>query len=164
MHRQSHLLVLFGSVLLGLGLFGCDNPPPTPDGGGMCVEGTAGCACIDGTMCMAELVCETGLCRGVDSIEIDVTDANARSCEVVVVEEQTEVLGVDFSAGNRGTHVHESPRTAVTFTRETDTAFPAGSVLVRRSESPGASLTLRLARCFDRDGNVLGGEPLRLVN
>ena len=162
MRRMSKRLAVSMLVLAG-GLAGCDSPPATPDGGGMCAPGTAGCACIDGTMCQGGLVCELGLCAGVDTIEIDVTDANARACEVVLVEEATEVLGVDFSAGSLGTHVHESPRTAVTFSRETDTAFAAGSVLVRRTEGASAALRLTRGRCFDRDGNVLAGEPLRLL-
>lgn len=140
----------------------CDAPLVEPDGGA-CTAGREGCACIEGSLCQGGLVCEMGLCRGVDEIEVEVTDANARSCELVLVETETEVLGIDFSTGTIGTHVHESPRTAVTFTRNEDTPFGARSVIVRRTEGVGGSLAVRRARCFDRDGNALAGEPLRLV-
>jgi hypothetical protein len=154
-------LFFAASVSLALAVAGCDGAPATPDAG--CTPGTAGCACLEGSICQGGLVCDLGICQGVDAIEIEVTDVNARSCEVVVEESGgAEVLGVDFTSGTLGTHVHESPRTAVTFTRQTDTAFEAGSVQVRRTEGAG-TLALRRARCFDRDGNVLSGEPLRLV-
>jgi len=155
--------MVFGA-LLAVGASGCgDSNTEPPDAGGMCAPGQAGCACIDGTMCQGGLMCEMGLCRAVDAIEIEVTDVNARACEVVVIEEGAEVLGVDFADGTRGTNVHESPRTAVTFTRETDTAFAPGAVTVRRTDSAGAMLSLQRGRCFDREGNELAGSPLRLV-
>jgi hypothetical protein len=152
------ILLLLGSIAC---LAACDGPAPMPDAG--CTPGSAGCACLEGEICTGSAVCEMGICRGVDTDEIEVTDVAARACEVVVQEQATEVLGVDFSAGTRGTHVHESPRTAVTFAREDDTAFPAGSVRLRRTEGTAGMLMLRRARCFDRDGNELAGEPLRLV-
>jgi hypothetical protein len=139
---------------------GCDGPAATPDAG--CSPGNAGCACIEGNLCQGGLTCDMGLCRGVVGIELIVDDAAARACEVVVVEEGTEVLGVDFSPGTTGTSIHEAPRTAITFHRDDDTAFAAGAITVRRTDGTAPSLSLRHARCFDRDGNALGGDPLRI--
>jgi hypothetical protein len=84
--------MVFGA-LLAVGASGCgDSNTEPPDAGGMCAPGQAGCACIDGTMCQGGLMCEMGLCRAVDAIEIEVTDVNARACEVIVVEEGATLM------------------------------------------------------------------------
>ncbi len=163
---MSRLLPLSRSLLAALALFavaGCgDDDADTPDAGS-CAPGSAGCACLEGSMCAMGLMCDTGLCRAVDVITLDVGDANARSCEVVIVEDRTRLLAVDFAAGTRGTFVREAPRTAVTFTRETDTPFDDRAITIRRSEGTGASLTLQRGRCFDKNGNEIAGMTLRVV-
>ena len=163
---MSRLLPLSRSLLAALALLavaGCgDDDADTPDAG-TCAPGSAGCACLEGSMCAMGLMCDTGLCRAVDVIALEVGDANARSCEVVIVEDRTQLLAVDFAAGTRGTFVREAPRTAVTFTRETDTAFDDRAITIRRTEAAGASLTLERGRCFDREGNAIAGSPLRVM-
>ena len=158
MLRKSLVLCLFAALISA-----CGDTAPPPDAG-VCAPGGAGCACLAGGLCGAGLVCDTGLCRAVSTSGLTVTNAAARSCEVVLVEAGTEVLGVDFADGTLGTQVHESPRTAVTFTRQTDTPFAAGAVTVRRTDGMGAAVTLSHARCFDREGNALPGDSLRLGN
>jgi hypothetical protein len=150
------------AIALAAATVGCGDDGGSPDAGGECVPGTAGCPCLEGSICQGGLVCDMGLCRAVASVEIDVGDPNARSCECVVVEQNADVLGVLFGEGTEGVHVRESPRTALTFTRRTDTPFPAGAVRVQRSEGMG-TLQLQRVRCFDREGNVLPGTPLRLA-
>jgi hypothetical protein len=156
---MTQLLRIAPLTLLALALAGCGGPAPEPDGG--CAAGTAGCACLEGDLCNGSLLCDTGICRDVDRRTVEIADANARSCEVVLVEDGTEVLGVEFAEGVVGTSVHEAPRTAVTFYRQDDTPFAAGAVTVLTSEGMGG-LTLSRARCFDRDGAALSGDPLRV--
>lgn len=158
MPRSSLVLCVFIALASA-----CGEPEPSPDAG-TCAPGSAGCACLEGAMCADGLVCDNGLCRMVARAELTVTNPAARSCEVVLVEAGTEVLGVDFAEGNLGTHEREAPRTSVAFTRQSDTAFAGGSVTVRRSDGMGGSVTLTRARCFDKDGNALTGDTLRLEN
>ncbi len=147
------------SILLTAALAaGCAGAPSTPDGGA-CTAGTAGCACLPDDRCTGGLVCDTGLCRDADRRELVVRDGRARSCEVVLVENGTEVVGVDFGAGVRGTFIREAPRTAVTFLRDADAAFGAGAVTVRSTDALG-TVGLRRGRCFDRDGAELGADAL----
>lgn len=145
------------AALLAIAALGCDEPPPD-DG---CPPGTAGCACLEGNLCTGSLACDTGICRDVDRREVEVTDPSARSCELVLVEDGTEVLDVRFGEGVEGTSIHEAPRTAIAFYREGDAAFRSGAVTVTNTEGTGR-LTLTRARCFDRDGAELAGEPVRV--
>lgn len=147
------------AALFALLLAGCDGPAPGPDGG--CTAGNAGCACLGGEPCNGSLVCDTGICRDVERRTIDVVDPSARSCELVLIEDGTEVLGIELGEGVVGTSVHEAPRTAITFIRSDDTPFASGAVTVLSTEGLGR-LTPRRARCFDRDGAAISGDPLRI--
>lgn len=137
----------------------CDGGPVSPDGGA-CTPGAADCACLPTGDCHAGLTCDDGLCRRQEGVSLVVTDPAARSCEAIVVEDATEIFGVDFGDAVSGTHVREAPRTAVAFHRTTDVEFETGAATVRHAS--GGTLRLRRARCFDRDGRPLDGEPLRL--
>lgn len=156
MIRRLRLLPRLAAVLL---LAACDGPDHAADAGG-CAPGAADCACLPTGDCHAGLTCDDGLCRGQEGVSLVVTDPAARSCEAIVVEDATRIFGVDFGDGVSGTHVREAPRTAVAFHRTTDGAFAAGAATVRRAT--GGTLSLRRARCFDREGRPLEGEPLRL--
>jgi hypothetical protein len=147
------------AALLALALAACDGPAPPPDAG--CTPGNAGCACLEGELCNGGLACDTGICRSVDRRTIDVVDESARSCELVLVEDGTEVLGIEAGENVVGTSIHEAPRTAITFYRSDDTAFAPGAITVLTTDGLGR-LTPRRARCFDRDGAELTGDPLRI--
>jgi hypothetical protein len=159
MSRFSQMMV--SACLVGAVALGCGGKKKDRDAG-LCDPGTDGCACIEGSMCLGDLMCSDGLCAGFDAVGLTVSDQAARSCEVVLFEQSTEVLGVDFADGVQGTSVREAPRTAVTFHRMVDEAFAAGSVTVREATGAGGTVELRRVRCFDREGNALTGEPLRL--
>lgn len=151
LHRDPRLL----SFAFLFALAACDGAPPEEPDAGRCTPGSAGCACLAESRCEGSLVCDMGLCRAASTRELVVRDARARSCEVVLVEGGTEVLGVEFGSGVRGTFIREAPRTALTFFRESDAAFATGAVRVLNTEALG-SINLRRARCFDRDGVELG--------
>lgn len=138
---------------------GCDQAAQDIDAGA-CTPGAAECACLATGDCHAGLTCDDGLCRSQESVSLVVTDPAARSCEAIVVEDATEIFGVDFGEAVSGTHVREAPRTAVAFHRTADVQFETGTATVRHAS--GGTLSLRRARCFDREGRPLEGEPLRL--
>ncbi|MDH5490434.1 MAG: hypothetical protein OEY14_00525 [Myxococcales bacterium] len=152
---------LFWMPLLCIAI-GCGgDPAPTVDAGA-CELGAAGCACLEGAACAGDLLCNEGLCQASDRAALIVDDPEARSCEGVLLEDQTEVISAVFAAGVRGTLIRESPRSAITFHQTLDAPFEAGFASVRYTPGPGAALTLRRARCFDRQGDLLPGAPLRL--
>lgn len=154
--RTTCFLALLASAALG-----CDGPAPSDPDGGSCTPGSAGCACREGELCDGDLVCDTGLCRGVDRHEIEIVDADARSCEVVLVANGIEIVGVEFSDGVVGTSISEPPRTALTFFRQDDSSFGRGAVTALTSRGMGR-ITARRARCFDRHGAELSGAALRV--
>lgn len=160
-NSRSLLVCFFAFVACG----DDDAPPPRRDAGPMaCTPGREGCACLEGAMCMGDLMCDNGMCRGQTRSGLTVTDPMARSCELLLVELGGEVLGVDYGTGVRGTHLREAPRNALAFHRTTDSAFEATSVMVRMATG-GAPLTPRLeaVRCFDARGNPVAGDPVTLA-
>ena len=131
-----------------------------PSDAGASTPGASQSACTVAGDCSEGLTCDDGLCRAQHQARLSVADPLARSCEVIVLEEGTEVFGAEMGDGVRGTHVREAPRTAIAFYRDADAPFPSTPVLV--NHSGGGSLGLRRARCFDREGHPLTGDALRL--
>ena len=128
-----------------------------------CEPGTAGCACIDGSTCDDGLICVDGLCKGESSTGISVSDSDARSCEVLLVDNNAEVARVDFGENVKGTYVREAPRTAVTFLSLNNEAIGSGQIDVRFVKTQeGGNFEVSSATCFDAQGQQLDGAEVTI--
>ncbi len=156
---MQHARLISLSFLLMVAAGACGDDDSTD---GMCTPGERDCACIEGVTCNGSLVCSDGLCVDVDTSGLNVSDPAARSCEVIVVEDNIEVVNVTFGEGVEGTFIREAPRVAVTFHKTDDSSFGSGTASVLTTGA--GSLDLRRATCFDTNGAALGGDPLSLAD
>jgi hypothetical protein len=174
------------AVLLGVSMIGCggDKKSSTPEeegtdgtdgtdgpegtdrerdtGTGDCALGSEGCACREGNACNDGLVCLEGICQEEDIVPVEVTDENARACEVLLLDNDARVIGVDFSDNVKGTFVIETPKTAVAFIAKEDVPFQEGDLVVRMADADAETAEVGKVVCFDGDGRPLQDVEINL--
>lgn len=97
-------------------------------------------------------MCVEGMCVGAATSGLSILTQEARSCEVLLVEESgARVLGVEFAQGVVGAWRRQAPNVAITFAREGDLAFEAGLAALQ-FEGALAQLKLKQLSCFDAQG------------
>jgi hypothetical protein len=129
-------------------------------------DGELGCVCSPAQTCDDGLACVDQQCQRPDALDLAVSDPTARSCELLVRESGTRVVGADFGAAVTGVHLREGDRSAVSFFASKDDAIPSGAISLQVvSPSAGAAsagVEIVTARCFDRDGRELAGATVRI--
>lgn len=132
-----------------LTLSGCNCNPQN------CTPGAQACACVDGATCNTGLVCGSdNLCVAPVSAGVQIPDAAARGCEMVLTEAAgTEVVAVTFKNGAKGTWIRQAPKVAVTVVSGGDSAL-TGAIDLGLT-GPAAGLSVSKAGCVDVSGQRL---------
>jgi hypothetical protein len=105
-------------------------------------------------------------CQRPDALDLAVSDPAARSCELLVRESGTRVVGADFGPAVTGVHLREGSRSAVSFFANQDDAIPSGDISLQvvalSAGAASAGVEIVTARCFDRDGRELADATVRI--
>jgi len=148
-HRISRLcLALAASLSVACDDDGGDSPAS------MCEADPLHCTCSEEEPCPKGFTCEQSECVAENATGIIIGSADARACEVLLLEDSARVSGVDFSENVRGTFLRQAPRIAVSLTRRMDSSFEAADLTVRSVGSNGG-LSLAHAECFGERGVAL---------
>lgn len=131
------------------------------DDGGECASGGLACACSPAQACDEGLTCIDQQCQRPSELGLIVSDAAARSCELIVRESDTRVVGATFGPSVTGVHLRQGHHTAVSFFANDDAAISSGAISLQvvapSAGSAAAGIDVVSARCFDRDGRELEG-------
>jgi hypothetical protein len=134
--------------------------------GAVCDDGALGCVCSPAQTCDDGLACVDQQCQRPDALDLAVSDPAARSCELLVRESGTRVVGADFGAAVTGVHLREGDRSAVSFFANQDDAIPSGDISLQvvalSAGAASAGVEIVTARCFDRDGRELADATVRI--
>ena len=100
---------------------------------------------------------------GVETVTgVSVSDKNARSCEVLLLENGAEITGVTQDDTVKAAYVRHTPKVAVTFTALTDTSIGRGAIGIVSAGSTSATIEVSKATCFDAEGKILDGATVSL--
>ena len=119
-----------------------------------CAVGESGCPCDSRGECSDGSRCVGGQCAEPTTRPLRVSAPEARACEVLLVDAGERFAGVRFGGGTVGTQVREAPRTAVTFSRPSDTPLGRADVQLELV-GEGPPPEVRQSRCFGADGREL---------
>ena len=126
-----------------------------------CAAGAKDCPCKEASVCDDALLCNgANTCVAPTTATVQVAEAAARGCEVVLTEsEGSQVASVSFKGGVQGAFVREAPRVAVTFVAGSDARIPGDGVEVALS-GPARGLTISKASCVDSAGAKVGSATI----
>lgn len=98
-------------------------------------------------------------------VSLHVASADARSCELLVVDPDQVVGGVTFDPAVEGRFVDEGLRGAIAFFVKGDTAVQDGDVALAVAGGAAAASKLSLAKvtCFDKRGAPISGASVTLL-
>lgn len=135
------------------------------DQGRSCPAGTPGCACGEDGSCDQGLVCVDDVCTGESRVGLSVSSAQARSCEVLLVEsgEGGEIVGVLADDAVKAAHVRRGKNSAVTFISNTDDRIGSGSVQLRVAGSEKGGVDVRKSSCADKEGKPIEAAEVTLI-
>lgn len=134
------------ALLLGLFVTGCACNPP-------CTPGSKDCTCKEASVCDDGLTCGEGnKCLAPMTVGVQVSDANARGCEVLLTESAgSTITEVTFSKGVQGVFVREAPRVAFSFVAPADARLPSDGLGVAVA-GPSSGITVSKVTCVDSGG------------
>jgi hypothetical protein len=93
-----------------------------------------------------------------------VSDAAARSCEVVLQDPDRAVKRMAYGSGVDGRFLREGPRVAAAFFSRTDAALEKVDLRIELVEGgTSANVTLEIGHCFDRAGAALSAAKVEVV-
>ncbi len=143
-------------TLMTLALAACDCGKP-------CAAGAKDCACKEASVCDDGLVCgEMNKCVAPTTVGVQVSDANARGCEVLLTEAAgSTVADVTFAKGVQGAFVREAPKVAFSFVAPADARLPAESIGVAIA-GPASGITVSKATCVDSAGQKLANATVTI--
>ncbi|MCP4541188.1 MAG: hypothetical protein GY832_28980 [Chloroflexi bacterium] len=168
--------ILFIFVLASIAMAGCKDGKKSSatdggigDGGtdgtdgtdGECEKGTANCACKEGDTCDDGLTCVDGICKSQSSDGLSISDPLARSCEVLVEENDIRVVGLTKDETKiKATFVRQAPKVAITFYALKDAAIADGTLGIRYTG--GGSMAIKKTSCADAKGKILTGATVTI--
>ncbi len=95
---------------------------------------------------------------------LKVSDAAARSCEVVLQDPDRAVKRMAYGAGVEGRFLREGPRVAAAFFSKTDAALGNADLKLELGEGgTSANVTVEIGHCFDRAGAALSAAKVEVV-
>lgn len=143
-------------VVFALAVAGCDC-------GKTCTPGTKDCACKAASACDDGLVCGgSNTCVAPNTVGVQVSDANARGCEVLLAEAAgSTVTDVSFSKGVEGAWVREAPRVAFSFVAPADARMPTDGISVVVT-GPATGVSVAKVSCVDSAGQKLANAAITI--
>ncbi len=129
-----------------------------------CPAGAPGCPCREDGSCDQGLACGDNVCSGESRVGLAVSSAQARSCEVLLVQsgEGAEIVGVLADDAVKAAHVRRGESSAVTFISKTDERIDSGSVQLRVAGSEKGGIEVRKSSCADKEGRAIEGAEVTL--
>lgn len=148
--KKTALLLLLSIVVSACT---CGNP---------CTPGAKDCTCKEASVCDDGLVCGDNKCTSPTAAGVQVSDANARGCEVLLTESAgNTITDVTFSNGVQGAFVREAPRVAFSFVAPTDGRLPSGGVGVSIAGA-ATGITVSKVSCVDSAGQKLANATITI--
>lgn len=148
--KKTALLLLLSIVVSACT---CGNP---------CTPGAKDCTCKEASVCDDGLVCGDNKCTSPTTAGVQVSDANARGCEVLLTESAgNTITDVTFSNGVQGAFVREAPRVAFSFVAPTDGRLPSGGVGVSIAGA-ATGITVSKVSCVDSAGQKLANATITI--
>lgn len=137
-------------------LAGCGCNPP-------CAPGAKDCACKEASVCDDGLTCGEGnKCLAPSAVGVQVSDPNARGCEVLLTEAAgSTVAEVSFSKGVKGVFFREAPRVAFSFVAPADARLPADGLAVAIA-GPASGVSVSKVTCVDSAGVRIPNATVRI--
>ena len=189
--RQFTAVLLYGGLFLMGTLSACSCDEAPEPGQSACTPGEEGCECAQSEACGEGLSCDRGYCvvdtnnasnggmnnannggtnnnnggnnGGADGVGLDIDSDEARSCEVVVVDQANAIDEVTFEDDVEGRSMRRGERLALAFFVKGDSVIPSGAVnFALRQEGSSEGLQLTNGRCFDGQGQEINGAALAL--
>ncbi|HEY3447508.1 MAG TPA: hypothetical protein VGK67_14230 [Myxococcales bacterium] len=97
-------------------------------------------------------------------VGLRVSDSNARSCEVVLLDPDHAVRRLAFKAGADGRLVREGVRLATAFISKSDSALADADLGLELVPSgSAANVTVEIGHCYDRAGQPLAAAKVEVV-
>jgi hypothetical protein len=91
-----------------------------------------------------------------------VSDANARACDILLLEGKSRVDKIVFGADVKGTFIREAPRVAVSMVVTKDTGFPADALKVQVVGAAASDLQVKQVKCVNSKAEALQGVTVTL--
>ncbi len=109
---------------------------------------------------------DTGPDDNFDGLGLTVTGEDARACEVLITDAAEAIASVGFANNVEGRSQRRGQKLAVAFTAKDDEPLIEGDVsfVLKDGVENLDGVTLSQARCFDRQGAVLQGTSLEVVD
>ncbi len=158
MKRLIRRTFLSSALFLSVGVAsGCSDPEGEQNNTPIeCVAGQVGCACTSASTCGDGAVCEEGMCVGVAVSGLTISSELARSCEVLLLESGSEILGATYADGVQGAWRKRAPNVALALSQTSDATLPAGTASLQISGDP-SGLSIQEVSCFDAQGVRIDG-------
>lgn len=143
------------AVFMALFVSACSCTPP-------CTPGSKDCACKEASVCDEGLACTESKCVAPMTVGVQVSDVNARGCEVLLTEAAgTIVSDITFAGGVQGAYVREPPKVAFSFVAPTDGRLPGNGVSVAIAGDP-TQVTISKVSCVDSAGQKLANAAITI--
>lgn len=127
-----------------------------------CTPGAKDCACKEANVCDEGLACSEAKCVAPTTAGVQVSDVNARGCELVLTESAGNIISdITFKSGVQGAYVREAPKVAVAFVAPADGRMPVDGIAVSIAGDP-AQVTPSKVSCVDGAGQKLSNVTITI--
>ena len=117
---------------------------------------------------LSSIGCDGGRSDDRPAVEINVSEPLARACDIVIEETGPKVDDVTFPDRVTGSFQHRSPRLAVSFFNNGNTAFKGYQVRVYLANTgdvgDAPDVKMVSTACFDREGNALENPDVEIIS
>jgi hypothetical protein len=135
------------------------------DGAPQCTAGELACVCLPGAACADGLACIDQQCHAPAELGLAVTSASARSCEVLLRRDTSQIVGATFGAAATGAHVQKGDYSALAFHATGDQPIPDFTMRLQVAQATGgdtSDIEIVFSRCFDKAGVELAAGLVHL--
>jgi hypothetical protein len=163
-HTMSSTRLL--AIAFTIAAFACGGDDAAGDDGApQCTAGELACVCLPGAACADGLACIDQQCQAPAELGLAVTSSSARSCEVLLRRDTSQIVGATFGAAATGAHVQKGDYSALAFHANGDQPFPDSTMRLQVAQATGgdtSDIEIVLSRCFDKAGVELAAGLVHL--